>query len=318
MKQQEVIHACRVEPTSAAQVSRILEILLDNWCRFAVKGGGHSTHRDASNSVGGVTIDLNTMDHVEFVENNTRVNLGPGLVLHDAYTALEAYNSTIVAGRVADVGLPGFTLGGGISNLSPQYGLAVDNIFEYQVRLHQALYLANADRVMQLVLPNATIVNVTESTDPDLYFALRGGGNNFGIVTNFQARVVPQTLVMGGGKTYHNNYTEILVEKSLELTTTLANNTYMCFSTRYYWDAGEERYIMSIEQFYYQPILEPPVFASLNEVPYEESTIRLSTASNLTSDEVAAHGLRYLSTLLLFYSSCTFCFSTKRKKKKKE
>lgn len=132
-KQQEVIPACRIEPTSASEVARALEIIVDNWCRFAVKGGGHSTNVDASNSVGGVTIDLNRMDHIELADDRSWANLGPGLVLGEAYAALEQHELSSVAGRVADVGVPGYTLGGGISNLSPQYGLAVDNVYEYQV-----------------------------------------------------------------------------------------------------------------------------------------------------------------------------------------
>lgn len=74
------------------------------------------------------------MTHIEISEDRSWANLGPGLVLGDIYSALERYNLTNIGGRVADVGLPGYTIGGGISNLSPQFGLAVDNIFEYQVR----------------------------------------------------------------------------------------------------------------------------------------------------------------------------------------
>lgn len=132
-KQQEVIPACQVEPSSADDVAKVLEIVVHNWCRFAVKGGGHSTNVDASNSDGGVTIDLHGMDHFELSEDRSWANLGPGLVLGEAYTKFEQYGLTSIAGRVADVGLPGYTLGGGLSNLSPQYGLAVDNVYEYQV-----------------------------------------------------------------------------------------------------------------------------------------------------------------------------------------
>ncbi|KXH35205.1 FAD binding domain-containing protein [Colletotrichum simmondsii] len=133
MKQQEVVPACRVEPTTASQVSRVVEITVNNWCRFAIKGGGHMTNLDASNSVGGITIDLHLMDHIEISEDRTKANLGPGHVLRDAYLALEKYNLTMVGGRTADVGLPGFTIGGGLSDLGPQYGLAVDNVWEYQL-----------------------------------------------------------------------------------------------------------------------------------------------------------------------------------------
>lgn len=132
-KQYEVRPACRVEPSNTLDVSKILTVLLNHWCRFAVKGGGHAQAVDASNSVGGVTIDMNKMKRVEVSNDRSTANLGPGLVLAEAYGALEPYNLTFIGGRVADVGVAGFTIGGGVSNLSPQYGLAVDNVFTYEV-----------------------------------------------------------------------------------------------------------------------------------------------------------------------------------------
>lgn len=135
-KQQEAMPACRVVPTTTDEVATALEIVTANWCRFAVKGGGHSPIVDASNSVGGVTIDLSSLDHIELASDLSWADAGPGLVLSDMYLYLEPYNLTNIGGRVADVGLPGYTIGGGISNLAPQYGLAVDNVFEYTVRAH--------------------------------------------------------------------------------------------------------------------------------------------------------------------------------------
>jgi FAD/FMN-containing dehydrogenase len=132
-KQQEVSSACRVVPTTSSQVAEILTVLTDSWCRFAVKGGGHARNADDSVSVGGVTVDLVRMKSLELSDDRTRARLGSGHVLHTLYSGLEAYNLSAIGGRVADVGLGGYALGGGISNFSPKYGLAVDNVFEYEV-----------------------------------------------------------------------------------------------------------------------------------------------------------------------------------------
>ncbi|KAK2616602.1 hypothetical protein QQS21_000425 [Conoideocrella luteorostrata] len=132
-KQNSVQPACRVEPSSTTEVVRIIEILTNNWCRFAIKGGGHSPQIDASNSVGGVTIDMIRINHVRVNKEQLTTHVGPGATLGKVYTHVEQHNLTFVGGRVADVGIAGFSLGGGISNLSPQYGMAVDNIFEYEV-----------------------------------------------------------------------------------------------------------------------------------------------------------------------------------------
>ncbi|KXH67495.1 FAD binding domain-containing protein [Colletotrichum salicis] len=246
MKQQEVLPACRVEPTTASQVSRIVEITVDNWCRFAIKGSGHMTNLDASNSVGGITIDLHLMDHIEISEDRTKANLGPGHILRDAYLALEKYNLTM------------------------------------------------------LVLPNATIVNVSETAHPDLYFALRGGSNNFGITTNFRSRLVPQGQKWGGSRTYNIKYTDQLVDQFYQLATSLAVDKYMSFWSRNSYDAASDRFSISVSQTYYEPVVEPPVFAELNKIPYETSILRVDWMSNHSFDSVSPHGLRRV------YGSITF------------
>ncbi|KAK1676120.1 hypothetical protein BDP55DRAFT_121273 [Colletotrichum godetiae] len=313
MKQQEALPACRIEPTTAAQVSRVVEITVDNWCRFAIKGGGHMTNLDASNSVGGITIDLHLMDHIEISEDRTKANLGPGHVLRDAYLALEKYNLTMVGGRTADVGLPGFTIGGGLSDLGPQYGLAVDNVWEYQVSVsipcQTPCFVATSQvpsslTLHQLVLPNATIVNVSETAHPDLYFALRGGGNNFGVITNFCSRLVPQGQKWGGSRTYNVNYTDQLVDQSYQLATNLAVDTYMSFWSRNSYDSASDRFSMSVSQAYYEPVVEPPVFAELNKIPYETSILRVDWMSNHSLDSVSPHGLRRIYASITFRPSC--------------
>lgn len=132
-KQQNVRSACRVEPRSREDVSTILSIILDTSCQFAVKSGGHARYPDDSVSVGGVTIDLQRMRTTEVLPDQTKVRLGAGHTLYSAYADLEKYNLTTLGGRAASVGLGGYTLGGGLSHLSPVYGLAKDNVFEYEV-----------------------------------------------------------------------------------------------------------------------------------------------------------------------------------------
>lgn len=297
MKQQEARPACRIEPTSSAQVAKALQIVVANWCRFAVKGGGHSTNFDASNSAGGVTIDLQNMDHIKLSDDHEWADLGPGLVLGEAYSALEQHGLTFVGGRVADVGLPGFTLGGGISNLSPQYGLAVDNVFEYEVSRMDSILLSLTDRP-QIVLPNATTVTARPDLNPDLYFALRGGGNNFGIVTNFRARVVPQGKLLSGDMTFHHNYTDQIIDQVFQLTTNLANDTFMCFSSRYAYTQARDEFQISMTPAYYKPVPRPAVFNALNSIPNQSNTVRVDWMSNFAAEGVAPRGLRYVNALI--------------------
>ena len=133
-KQQEARPACRVEPGSSAEVADILKVLVDHWCRFAVKGGGHSRSADDSNSVGGVTIDLGRLATVDVSANASTAQVGGGANSIQIYRALEEYGLSFTGGRVGSVGMGGFTLGGGTSPFSNRYGWALDSIFAYEVR----------------------------------------------------------------------------------------------------------------------------------------------------------------------------------------
>ncbi|CAF1156380.1 unnamed protein product [Adineta steineri] len=157
-----------------------MKIIGKNRVPFGIKSGGHSLNPGFS-STGGIQISMQCFNKVAYNSTTQTVDVGPGLVWDDVYQQLQPYNVTVVGGRVSNVGVGGFLLGGGYGWKSNQYGLSIDNILEYE-----------------LVTPNGTIVIVNNQTYPDLFFGLKGGLNNFGIVTNFKMRALPQTLVYGG------------------------------------------------------------------------------------------------------------------------
>lgn len=142
------------------------------------------------------------------------------------------------------------------------------------------------------MLPNSSIVNVNEQVNPDLYFALRGGGNNFGIVTNFRARVVSQGRRLGGAKAYSANYTDQLIDQGYQLTTKLSGDLDMAFHNRYFYNQSEDSFGWNFFQEYNQPVLNPPVFDGLNKIPSITDQVRVDYASILSLDEVSPHGLR--------------------------
>lgn len=118
---------------------------MDHWCHFSVKGGGHSRNPGDSNSVGGVTVDLDRMRNVEVLENGTRARVGGGANTVQVYAALESRNLSFVGGRVGTVGMGGFTLGGGTSPLSNKYGWSLDNVYEYEVCMRTEGYPRSID-----------------------------------------------------------------------------------------------------------------------------------------------------------------------------
>ncbi|KAI0088401.1 FAD dependent oxidoreductase [Irpex rosettiformis] len=174
------LSACSVEPGTAEDVGKILQIVGSTRTPFSVKGGGHATNPGFSSSTG-VHIALTRLNEVTYHAVNQTATVGAGLVWDDVYEGLEPHGVNVVGGRVTGVGVAGFTLGGGYSWLSNQYGLTVDNTLSYE-----------------LVFPNGT-VSLVDSSNPDLLFALKGSAyNNYGIVTRFNFKAYPQGQVWGG------------------------------------------------------------------------------------------------------------------------
>lgn len=146
----------------------------------SVRGGGHSV---AGHGVceGGLMIDLSLMKGVEVDPVRQIATAQPGLRLGEFITATEKYGLVSPTGTVSDTGLAGLTLGGGYGWLSGKYGLAVDNLTAAEV-----------------VIADGRVVRADAEQHPDLYWALRGGSGNFGIVTSFELKLYPVTQVLGG------------------------------------------------------------------------------------------------------------------------
>ncbi|KAI0260022.1 FAD-binding domain-containing protein [Gloeopeniophorella convolvens] len=171
--------ACSVEPGSAKDVGAILRIISTTRTPFAVKGGGHATNPGFS-STKGIEISMTRFNQTSFNRTGGTVDVGPGLTWDQVYDELDSVGVSVIGGRIPGVGVAGLTLGGGYSYKTSQFGLALDNIEAYE-----------------LVFPNGTIATIT-SKDEDLWFALRGGMNNFGIITKFTLTAHQQGQVWGG------------------------------------------------------------------------------------------------------------------------
>lgn len=195
---------CSFEPATTKDVGIALRILGQTQAPFGIKSGGHAVNAGFS-STPGVQIALNAFSDIVYNSATQTVTVGMGVVWDDVYTALEQYNMTVVGAKATNIGVGGVVLGGGYSYLTNQYGLSSDNVV-----------------ALELVLPNGTVTDVTSSTNPDLFFALRGGFNNFGIVTRVTLNTYPQSKVWGGLITYSQDQWE---EVSLAIANFGANVT---------------------------------------------------------------------------------------------
>lgn len=172
------VPVCSVEPGTPDDVATILQHISRARVPFAVKGGGHTTNPGFS-STSGVHISMTRFNDIVIREDRRTIEVGAGLTWTDVYRYIVPMGLNVVGGRLDGVGVAGLTLGGGYSWKTNEYGLTIDSVTEFH-----------------LVLPNGTQTVVTE-TDKDLWFALKGGLNNYGIVTKFTLKLYPQTDVWG-------------------------------------------------------------------------------------------------------------------------
>ena len=159
--------------TSAADVAAAVRHGREHDLEIAVKCGGHSMV-GISVPEGGLMIDLGPMNEVTVDPAARRARVQGGSLLRNLDLAAEQHGLATTAGNVGHTGVGGLTLGGGMGWLARQFGLACDNVTSYTI-----------------VTADGETLCVTADEHPDLFFGLRGGGGNFGIVTEFQFRLHP-------------------------------------------------------------------------------------------------------------------------------
>ncbi|CAD6925968.1 unnamed protein product [Tilletia laevis] len=184
---------CSVEPGTAADVSAILKVLATSNSSFAVRGAGHSCAPGFSGSKG-VNIAMTRFNQVTYDKAKQVVKYGSGLIWDQVYQQLEKYDVKVVGGRVSGVGVAGFSLGGGYSFLTNQYGLTSDGIIAYD-----------------FVTATGQVLYVTRQSYPDLFFLLQGGFNNAGIVTNFYVKARPRATIWGGVLFFDGKYLDTVL-----------------------------------------------------------------------------------------------------------
>ncbi|OAP59277.1 hypothetical protein AYL99_06575 [Fonsecaea erecta] len=170
-----------VVPTNVDEVARVVKYATDEGIDLAVKGGGHST-AGVSSTHGGLLIDLNAkMRHVDVDLDKKLFIIQGGAAWGDVDQAGVQHGLATVGGTVADTGVGGLTLGGGYGWLSGQKGLVIDNLVECTI-----------------VLASGEIQKASRAENPDLFWALQGAGQNFGVVTEFVLKAYDQGDVFAG------------------------------------------------------------------------------------------------------------------------
>src|SRR5210317_341739 len=156
-----------VQPTGAADVQNAVTFARENNLLLAVKCGGHSA-AGLSSCDKGLQIDLSQLRHARVDRAAKTARIAGGSLLGELDYEAMAHGLVTTAGTVSHTGVGGLTLGGGFGRLGRRFGMSIDNVLE-----------------MDIVTPDGKLRRVGPDSDPDLYWALRGGGGNFGVVTSF-------------------------------------------------------------------------------------------------------------------------------------
>jgi FAD/FMN-containing dehydrogenase len=172
----------------------------------AVRGGGHNVAGRATID-GGVMVDLSPMKGIDVDPKSRSVRAHGGVTWAELNRETQLHGLAVTGGVVSSTGIAGLTLGGGLGWLMGKYGLALDNL-----------------RSVELVTADGKVLRASKDEEPDLFWALRGGGGNFGVVTSFEYQLHPVGPTVAGGLIVHPiDCARSLLEFYRDKTQTLAD-----------------------------------------------------------------------------------------------
>jgi FAD/FMN-containing dehydrogenase len=226
----------------------------------------HTPFEGANNIDGGVTIDLRKLNQLEISSDRSTVEVGPANTWTDVYNVLDRQGLATIGGRAASVGVGGLVTGGGVSFFSPRFGYVADNVEDFEV-----------------VLAGGKVVHANVKTNPELWKALRGGSNNFGIVTSFTMRAFEQGNLWGGflGLDFST------IQEQFAAFETLTGSEYDPFAALIFnlvWNSTANTWAASHNMVYTKPESDPPVFSDFLSLPQTFNTLRVANLSTLAGE----------------------------------
>jgi FAD/FMN-containing dehydrogenase len=169
-----------IKAADANDVAGVVSLARETGLELAVRSGGHST-AGHSTTEGGILLDLSSMNALDIDVEHHTAWAQTGITAGQYTTAAAAYGLATGFGDTGSVGIGGITLGGGVGYLVRKHGLTIDDLL-----------------AAEIVTADGRLLRTDPETHPDLFWAIRGGGGNFGVATRFQFRLHPLDRIVGG------------------------------------------------------------------------------------------------------------------------
>ncbi|MCJ1355858.1 MAG: hypothetical protein MMC33_005850 [Icmadophila ericetorum] len=251
--------SCILTPTTPQDVSTAVSILSAlPTCQFAIKGGTHAPAAGFANINGGVTIDLTSLSSISLNNDHSVASVGAGATWLDAYTYLDTFGISVAGGRNGAVGVGGLTLGGGISYFTPRVGFACDNVVNFEI-----------------VLASGAFTNINATSNPSLFRALKGGANNFGVVTRFDLSTFPQGEVFDGSFTQTIEYREDVFQAFANIAGAKEYDEYASIVTGLIFNSTSKAWVIGSTAVYTKPEPDPEVYKDLGAIPNVANSTRI-------------------------------------------
>jgi hypothetical protein len=267
-------------PETSEEVASAVRLLVSspdcNDVQFAIKGRTHAPAAGFANIDGGITIDMTDLSSVTLSEDHSTASVGAGASWLDVYAHLDPYGKSVAGGRNGAVGVGGLTLGGGISYFSPQVGFTCDTAVNFEV-----------------VLASGELVNANASANADLYRALKGGTNNFGVVTSIDFTTVDISKILAGGVVNDISDRNAVFEAFAGIAGTKHYDVHASIVTGLIFNSTSKEWVLSSTPVYTLPQLRPKVYEELFAVPNISDTLHL-TPLHIVANESATPPLNWL------------------------
>ncbi|KAL1979197.1 hypothetical protein VTN96DRAFT_6519 [Rasamsonia emersonii] len=259
--------SCIVSPESAQDVARIMTIITFTQTTFAVRSGGHDFNVNHS-SVGrnGILVDMANFNNITLSADKSTVTIGVGARWGDVYNALNGSGVSVNGARSPNPGVGGQTLGGGIGWFSNLAGVSAASVIAAEV-----------------VLANSTIVRASQESHPELLWALKGGGPNYGIVTSFTYRTLPIDKMWFEARLYTRDKNQQLLNALVAYQEMASNDSKA--NIVYQLSENTTAPQSFVGFLYLDPVEYPSVFSPFYDIPHTVNMIdsTIGTLADLSS-----------------------------------